>query len=178
MTLKFPFPGLGEIEPWQCGSDRPGTHDFRFGGGEVFFGSPGTQRKMLVPERESSHDDAIGHIPGREVVIKSHRRNLVDQIDRNHLGNEGDFHRIRWFPGESLFRDLVAGGEGAEGRDPGGLFPGVGRMGGEEAGGLVGTQKRECALGDRDGQNAFALAAVGTEFEELRLQTEKLTVER
>jgi hypothetical protein len=117
------------------------------------------------PEREAAHDDAVGDVAWREVVVEPDGGDLVDEVHRDHLGDEGELNGVRRFAGESLGGDLIFRLDAAERRKYGGLVAGGGGVGDEEGGGLVRAGERECALGDRDGEDAFTLAAMGAEFE-------------
>ena len=133
---------------------------------------------MVRPEREAAHDDAAGDVARREVVVEPDGGDLVDEVHRDHLGDEGELNGVGRFASESLGGDLVFRLEAAERRKDGGLLAGRGGMGDEEAGGFVRPGEGECALGDGDGEDAFTLAAVGAEFEKFRLEAEELFVER
>ena len=148
------------------------------GGSKVFLAAGGAERKVVRPEREAAYDNAAGYVTRREVVVETDGGDLVDEVHRDHLGDEGEVNGVGRFAREGLGGDLVFRLKAAERRKNGGLLAGGGGVSDEEAGGFVRASEGERALGDGDGEDAFTLAAVGAEFEKFRLEAEELLVER
>ena len=137
LAVEFANPGLGKAEPGEGRGDRTRAHNLVVGGGEVLFAAGGAERKVVRPEREAAHDDAAGDVARREVVVEPDGGDLVDEVHRDHLGDEGELNGVGRFASESLGGDLGFRLKAAERRKDGGLLAGGGGMRDEEAGGFV-----------------------------------------
>ena len=75
----------------------------------------------------------------RKIVVKTESRNFLDEVDRHHLENELQVHRVRCCAGERLRLDLVFAPSKSTGRQSSSVFAGSGRTREQHAGTGVGA---------------------------------------